>query len=225
MVSQSKRLHHNKRLRNRSRKFLESQTQIEKQRRTMNIKTITLLLMVTFAFNVMGCGEESAETNNENGSDATQTASATTNQSGNCEKSAIQAKAGEMQLKDFNAISAYGNYNKTANSYRAMFTNYPKENDSDYKTMEAGEEKVIVAIFSMDGSELQPGKYTLSDPAKSMAVMYYVDGKEHAATAMNNQDIGSVEITHVDDEMLCGTVSIEDSKGLTVKGSFSVKNE
>ena len=187
----------------------------------MNIKTITFLLALLFACTTIGCGEKKGG----NGSNTAQAESTTTDQTGGCVESRIHVKAGEMELKEFNIISAYGKHNKTVNSYRAIFTNYPKDNDNDYKTMEAGEEKVIVAIFSMNGNALQPGKYSLNDPSKSMAVMYYVDGKEHAATAINDQDIGSVEITHVDDAMLCGSVNVEDSKGLKVKGSFSLANE
>jgi hypothetical protein len=124
---------------------------------------------------------------------------------------------------------AYSNYNDTYKSYRAIFITYDKAMDSDFKRMEGDERKLVIMVFTNDQSKLTPGTYTIrgsDDPdVKNLAVGIMTSKGENYAASYDNKDIGSVVITRLDDEMLCGEINVTDSRGMTVKGTFSLKNE
>lgn len=132
-----------------------------------------------------------------------------------------------MDIKDFPFKTAYGNFNKTYNSYRAIFINYNREQDSDFGQREGDQVKVIVMVFNMSGAALTTGDYTLSGGSTGNQFAVGIEtakGTTYAASYMD-ADIGKVVITRLDDEMLCGEVNITDSRGMVVKGTFSVENQ
>lgn len=124
---------------------------------------------------------------------------------------------------------AYGNYNDTYKSYRAIFITYDRAIDSDFKKMEGNERKLVIMVFTNDQSKLTTGTYKVrasDDPdVKNMAIGIMTSQGENYAASYDNKDIGSIVITRLDDEMLCGEINVTDSRGMIVKGSFSVKNE
>jgi hypothetical protein len=131
-----------------------------------------------------------------------------------------------MDIKNFPFKTAYGNFNKTYNSYRAIFINYDRELDSDFGQREGEQVKVIIMVFNMSGAALTTGDYTLSGGSTGNQFAVGIEtakGTTYAASYMD-ADIGKVVVTRIDDEMLCGEVNITDSRGMVVKGTFSVEN-
>lgn len=133
-------------------------------------------------------------------------------------------KTSDGDLGGFDHIAAYANFNKTFGTYRAIFINYPKSEDSDFKSHEGDEKKIVIGVFNRDGDDLKPGDFTLFNPNTFSAQLESADGLA-AASSINEEDIGGVNITRIDDEMICGTVDVKDSSGFELKGSFALKNE
>jgi hypothetical protein len=127
----------------------------------------------------------------------------------------------------FPHVYAYGNYNKMFNSYRAIFLNYERSNDRDFKKMEGDEIKVAIMVFNMKGTELTEGVYTLDggDSGNQFSVGIETSEGSSYSTFLNGADIGSVTINRLDDEWICGEVNVTDSNGMKVRGTFSVPNE
>ncbi|MBE2226686.1 MAG: hypothetical protein IAE93_05065 [Ignavibacteria bacterium] len=147
-----------------------------------------------------------------------------------CSDSRLDAvKDGNIEITGFVHTFAYGNYNKTYNSYRAIFINYNRADDSDFKEMKGDEIKVVIMIFSGDQSKLVPGTYTIqpngSADHRSIAVGIYTAKGTTFAASYNNEYIGSVEIFELSDKSLCGKIAVKDSKGMEVTGRFNVNNE
>lgn len=146
----------------------------------------------------------------------------------------VETKLTEVKDKNQDITSleykhAYANYNDTYKSYRAIFINYDRALDSDFKRMEGDERKLVIMVFTNDQSKLTTGTYTIrgsDDPdVKNLAVGIMTSKGENYAASYDNKDIGSVVITRLDDEMLCGEINVTDSRGMIVKGTFSLKNE
>lgn len=127
----------------------------------------------------------------------------------------------------FPHVYAYGNYNKTYNSYRAIFLNFDKSNDGDFRKPENGEIKVVIMVFNLKGTELTEGGYTLDggDSGNQFSVGIETSEGSSYSTSLNGADIGSVSINRLDDEWICGEVNVTDSNGMKVIGTFSVANE
>lgn len=132
-----------------------------------------------------------------------------------------------IDLQNFDYTAVYGNYNTTWKTYRAIFINYPKSEDSDFKAMSDGQIKVVVMLFNSDGIFPGPGVYTLDGGVtnnKFAVSIQTVEGSTYG-TSINGQDIGNVTITKSDENILCGEVNIHDSDGMDVVGTFTVSNE
>ena len=143
----------------------------------------------------------------------------------NTELSVVKNKY--IDVQDFDYTVAYGNYNSTWKTYRAIFINYPKSEDSDFKAMSEGQIKVVVMVFNSDGNFPGPGVYTLKggETNNKFAVsIQTVEGSTYG-TSINGQDIGNVSIIKSDENILCGEVNIHDSDGMEVVGTFTVSNE
>lgn len=127
----------------------------------------------------------------------------------------------------FDHVYAYGNYNKTYNSYRVIFLNFDKSKDGDFRKPEGDEVKIVIMVFNLKGSELTEGEYTLDggDSGNQFSVGIETSRGSTYSTSLNGADIGSVIISRLDDEMLCGEVNVTDSNGMSVIGTFSVQNE
>lgn len=127
----------------------------------------------------------------------------------------------------FPHVYAYGNYNKTYNSYRAIFLNFDKSNDGDFRKPENDEIKVVIMVFNLKGTELTEGVYTLDggDSGNQFSVGIETSQGSSYSTSLNGADIGSVSINRLDDEWICGEVNVTDSNGMKVIGTFSVPNE
>ena len=132
-----------------------------------------------------------------------------------------------IDIENFPYTYAYGNYNKTFNSYRAIFINFDREKDRDFRKVEGDEIKVVIMIFNMKGEELTEGEYTMSggDTGKQFAVAIETSEGTLSPVSLNGQDIGGVTIYRVDEDMLCGEVNVKGSMGVEVTGTFSVANE
>ena len=149
---------------------------------------------------------------------------------GECSESKLDiVKDKNIAGSAFTHTYAYGNYNKTYNSYRAIFINYNRADDSDFKEMTGDETKIVIMIFTTDQSKLVPGMYTIqsegSGDPKSIAVGIYTAKGTSFAASYNNEYIGGVEIFEISDNSLCGKIAIKDSKGMEVSGMFNVQNE
>ncbi|HLT23539.1 MAG TPA: hypothetical protein VK004_00300 [Ignavibacteria bacterium] len=122
---------------------------------------------------------------------------------------------------------AYGNYNKTYNSYRAIFLNFDKSRDGDFRKPEGDEIKVVIMVFNMKGTELTEGEYTMDGGETGNQFSVGIETSEGSTyvTSLNGAEVGSVKINRIDEERICGEVDVNDSNGMKVIGSFSVKNE
>ncbi len=132
-----------------------------------------------------------------------------------------------IDVQGFDYTSAYGNYNSNWKTYRAIFINYPKSEDSDFKAMSEGQIKVVVMVFNSDGDFPGPGVYTLLGEGtnnKFAVSIQTIEGSTYA-TSINGEEIGSVTITKSDDYILCGEVNIHNSVGMEIVGRFTVSNE
>lgn len=149
-------------------------------------------------------------------------------QDSNCGESKLQiVRDSSVNISGFGHIAAYGNYNKTYNSYRAIFLNYDRSKDSDFRAMEGSEVKIVIMVFNMSGAQLTEGEYTISGGTTGNQFAVGIEtskGTTYAASA-NEQDIGKVTIYKLNEQELCGEVNITDSRGMVVKGTFNVKNE
>lgn len=145
-----------------------------------------------------------------------------------CSESRLdKVKDNNVDISGFSHTYAYGNYNKTYNSYRAIFINYDRAEDSDFREMTGSEIKVVIMIFTNDQSKLVPGTYAIQNEGdvKNIAIGIYTAKGTTFAASYNNENIGKVEIYSLDETTLCGTVEIKDSKGMVVTGKFNVQNE
>lgn len=122
---------------------------------------------------------------------------------------------------------AYGNFNKTYNSYRAIFLNFDKSFDGDFRKPEGDEIKVVIMVFNMKGTELTEGEYTMDggETGNQFSVGIETSTGSTYVTSLNGAEVGSVFINRLDEEWICGEVSIHDSNGMEVVGTFSVPNE
>ncbi|MFC1616381.1 hypothetical protein ACFL21_04520 [Patescibacteria group bacterium] len=181
------------------------------------ILILTLFVMMSFS----ACGGSDDKNGNGDSADSGDTKDGGTTA---CADTDITFVAPKASVDGFDFTESWGNYNTTYGTYRAIFTNYPKADDSDFKSMEGDEIKVSIMVYKTDGSELTPGTYSLQED-NSMAVNISSAKGTMDAASLNDEDIGFIEITHVDDEKICGTADVEDSYGLKAKGTFSLMNE
>ncbi len=134
--------------------------------------------------------------------------------------------------QSFDQKYVYANYSKTYGSYRVMYLNYDKSEDSDYGTRTGDQVKIIVFLHNPKDGEFKPGTYTPNGDEngfnKGFAQVESADGTMSINTAVD--DPGSIEITAITDEQIAGTYHLNgkllsDGSVFEISGSFNTKHE
>jgi hypothetical protein len=196
----------------------------------------SLVLASSVAFAVTSCGEESSETTNSEETDASSESSETDEshetEEGNVTFSSdlpneISVIKYDDTAQAFNQYYVYANYNSLYQSYRIIFLNYDKSEDSDYGSRTGDQQKIVVGLFNPTDGEFKPGKYTWKGDDNGMNL---ITGQVETAEGMKgcnyagHEDEGYIDVIHVTEEEIVGTFHLIGD-GFELKGSFNTQHE
>ncbi len=129
--------------------------------------------------------------------------------------------------QSFDQKYVYANYNEMYQSYRVIYLNYDKSEDSDYGQRTGDQIKVVIGLFSPAGDEFKPGQYTFNGDEEGfnrIAISIETgDGLKSINTA-GIEDPGYVEIKEISKTHICGTFHL-NGVGSELKGSFNTQHE
>ncbi|MCB9195850.1 MAG: hypothetical protein H6598_06475 [Flavobacteriales bacterium] len=129
--------------------------------------------------------------------------------------------------QDFDQKYVYANFNSIYQSYRIIYLNYDKKEDSDFGQRTGDQMKIVIGLFNPDGGEFKPGKYTWAGNSTGMnkiAVQVETGNGLKTCNTAGIEDAGYVEITNVSKEFIKGNFHV-NGVGFEVSGSFDTKNE
>lgn len=138
-----------------------------------------------------------------------------------------------LQLKfddtdqDFDQKYVYANFNSIYQSYRIIYLNYDKSEDSDFGQRTGNQTKIIVGLFNPEGGEFKPGKYTWEGNSSGMnkiAVQVETGNGLKTCNTAGIENPGFVEITNVSKESIKGNFHVYGA-GFEISGTFDTNNE
>ena len=205
------------------------------------MKKLTYIGMLAIAsITFVSCGGDEANDETKEGSDANHETETTSETSESSSSSSFSSdlKNEITTLKYMGADQAfdqkyvYANYSKTYGSYRVIYINYDKSEDSDYGSRTGDQTKIIVFLHNPVDGEFKPGTYTAGGDENGMnrgfAQIETADGTMSINTAV--EDPGYIEITAVTDEQIAGEYHLKgkllsDGSEFEISGSFNTKHE
>jgi hypothetical protein len=125
---------------------------------------------------------------------------------------------------DFKPTTIFANYNKTWKTYRVVFINYDMASFGDFKSLEAGQIKMVVGISNPEGDVFKPGKYTYAgnENGKNQALFTLViDSTSVYHNYADLENPGEINIISIDEKQICGTAHLFGQGGNEIKVSFS----
>lgn len=128
---------------------------------------------------------------------------------------------------DFDQKYVYANLNSVYKSYRVLYLNYDKSEDSDYGERIGNQQKIVVGLFNPKDGEFKPGKYTWAGDENGMnkiAVQVETSDGLKSCNYAGIDDPGFVEVIEVSKDKIVGEFHV-NGKGFEISGSFNVPNE
>ncbi len=114
--------------------------------------------------------------------------------------------------------------NMSGTKYKSMniqIANYDRQGGSYLRApKKEGDRRVTLGFAAPSGQKLKVGKYSTSGKmAQGYNLSISIQGKGKTTGLYNGTGTG--EITQLDDNTISGKVDLKDSRGTTIKGSFS----
>lgn len=193
------------------------------------MKTLKFLTIAALAFSISACSSEETSEGGEGGS--TDSHEEKTSSESNLKNEITTLKYGGSD-QSFDQMYAYANYNKTFLSYRVMYLNYDKSEDSDYGQRTGEQVKIVVFMHNPSDGEFKPGKYTPNGDENGMnkgfAQIENSDGTMMINT--NVDDPGYIDVIEVSEDKIVGEYHlkgtvISDGTDFEISGTFNAKNE
>lgn len=134
--------------------------------------------------------------------------------------------------QSFDQKYVYANYSKTYLSYRVMYLNYDKSEDSDFGSRTGDQTKIVVFLHNPADGEFKPGKYTPDGDENGMnkgfAQIENAEGIMTINTAVD--DPGYIEIIDISNTHIVGEYHLKgkvlsDNSDFEISGSFNTKHE
>lgn len=129
--------------------------------------------------------------------------------------------------QDFEQKYVYANFNSVYQSYRVIYLNYDKSDDSDFGQRTGDQKKIVVGLFNPKDGEFKSGKYTWEGDENGMNRISVQVETADGLKGCNYAGIdnpGFVEITEIDKEKIVGSFHVY-GQGFEISGTFNTKNE
>lgn len=201
------------------------------------MKKLTYICIIALSsISFVSCSETEDENNSHEGTNHETTSenggeSAPASFTSNLKNEITTLKYGGAD-QSFSQKYAYANYSKTYQSYRVIYINYDKSEDSDYGSRTGDQQKIIVFLHNPKDGEFKPGKYTPNGDENGMnkgfAQIETAEGTMSINTAVD--DPGYIEIIDVSDDQIVGEYHLHgkmlsDNSDFEISGTFNAKHE
>ena len=195
--------------------------QLNQTHKTKNVKKQILTFGIALSLlAITSCGSDDTKSADEKSTTETSNA--------NCSgKNQIDKIMYEGEDQAFEQKYVYANFNSMYQSYRVIYINFDKSQDSDFGAKTGDQKRVVVMLFSPKDDEFKPGKYTWSGDENGMnkiAVQVETADGIKSCNYAGIDDPGYVEIFEVNKEHICGKFHV-NGQGFELSGSFDTKHE